>query len=381
MKILIADDDPTSRLLLKAMVSKLGHECIVAEDGSSAWDVLASGGIDVLLTDWMMPGVDGPELCRRLRNEVGGGGYIYIVLTTGLDHPEAVLEGMSAGADDYLTKPVDKFAVQTRLVAAERVTELHRQLVHTQAQLERANLELLEQSLTDQLTGLGNRRRMDEDLDRVHARALRLGRTYGVAIFDIDYFKRYNDHYGHVAGDGALRDVASCIELIVRAGECAYRYGGEEFLVLMPDCGLGDVVSRAADRIRQSVVLAAIPHEARPSEPPVVTVSGGVSCWMPGSPLSAREVLEAADRALYDAKSSGRNRISAAPLVAAGSDSSIGTPERPHDGLALERVSGQGLRPVPEPNRQGLRPVPEPNRRPGAGARSVAAGQVSPVRA
>ena len=168
MRVLIADDDPTSRLLLKAMVSKLGHEFVVAEDGSSAWDVLASGGIDVLLTDWMMPGVDGPELCRRLRNEVGGG-YIYIVLTTGLDHPEDVLEGMSAGADDYLTKPVDKFAVQTRLVAAERVTELHGQLAHTPAQLEQANLELLEQSLTDQLTGLGNRRRMDEDLDRVHA--------------------------------------------------------------------------------------------------------------------------------------------------------------------------------------------------------------------
>src|SRR6185437_13042821 len=198
----------------------------------------------------------------------------------------------------------DMFAVQTRLVAAERVTELHRQLVQTREQLERANLELLERSLTDQLTGLGNRRRMDEDLDRVHARARRLGRTYGVAIFDIDYFKRYNDHYGHVAGDSALRDVASCIELIVRTGECAYRYGGEEFLVLMPDCGLGDVVATAADRIRQSVVHAAIP-----SEPHLVTVSGGVSCWTPGSRLSAREVLEEADQALYEAKTAGRNRI------------------------------------------------------------------------
>jgi two-component system chemotaxis response regulator CheY len=340
VRILVADDDPTSRLLLKGMVSKLGHECVVAEDGSSAWEVLAAGGIDVLLTDWMMPGLDGPELCRRLRNEVGGG-YIYIVLTTGLDHPEDVLEGMSAGADDYLTKPVDKFAVQTRLVAAERVTDLHRQLALTQEQLERANLELLEQSLTDQLTGLGNRRRMDEDLDRVHARARRLGRTYGIAIFDIDYFKRYNDHYGHVAGDGALRDVASCIELVVRAGECAYRYGGEEFLVLMPDCGLGDAVSTAADRIRRSVVDAAIPHPARPSEPNLVTVSGGVACWIPGSPLSAREVLEEADQALYDAKTEGRNRISAAPLGGAGSIQAIDALERQDDQRALE-VSGSG---------------------------------------
>jgi two-component system chemotaxis response regulator CheY len=312
VRILVADDDPTSRLLLKAMVSKLGHECVVAEDGSSAWELLTTGDIDVLLTDWMMPGVDGPELCRRLRNEVGGG-YIYIVLTTGLDNPEDVLAGMGAGADDYLTKPVDNFAVQTRLVAAERVTELHRQLVQMQEQLERANQELLERSLTDQLTGLGNRRRMDEDLERVHARALRVGRTYGVAIFDIDYFKRYNDHYGHVAGDEALRRVASCLDLIVRSGECAYRYGGEEFLVLMPDCGVGDVVATAADRIRQAVLDAAIPHEARPTEPQLVTLSGGVSCWMPGSPLSARAVLEQADQALFDAKTAGRNRVSTAP--------------------------------------------------------------------
>jgi diguanylate cyclase (GGDEF)-like protein len=328
VRILVADDDPTSRLVLKAMVSKLGHECVVAEDGSSAWELLAPGGIDVLLTDWMMPGVDGPELCRRLRNDVGGN-YVYIVLTTGLDNPEDVLEGMSAGADDYLTKPVDTFAVKTRLVAAERVTELHHQLVQTQAQLEWANLELLERSLTDQLTGLGNRRRMDEDLERVHARALRIGRTYGIAIFDIDYFKRYNDHYGHVSGDEALRRVGSSIDLIVRSGESAYRYGGEEFLVLMPDCGMGDVVGVAADRIRRSVLQAAIPHEARPSAPYVVTLSGGVSCWIPGSPLSAREVLEEADQALFDAKTAGRNRIYSAQPVAGGwlqAMSALGSP-------------------------------------------------------
>jgi len=315
MKILVADDDPTSRLVLKGMVSKLGHDCVVAEDGSTAWELLASGGIDVLLTDWMMPGVDGPELCRRVRNEVGGG-YVYIVLTTGLDHPEDILEGMSAGADDYLTKPVDTFAVQTRLVAAERVTGLHHQLAEVQIQLERANDELLERSLTDQLTRLGNRRRMDEDLERVHARALRVGRSYGIAIFDIDYFKRYNDHYGHVAGDEALRQVSSCIDPIVRSGECAYRYGGEEFLVLMPDCGVGDDVARAADRMRQAVLEAAIPHKARPNEPHLVTLSGGVSCWVPGSRLSARAVLEEADQALFDAKTAGRNRIHVAEPAA-----------------------------------------------------------------
>ena len=235
MRILIADDDATSRLMLKAMASKLGHECLVAEDGSTAWQLLSSGEIDVLLTDWMMPGVDGPELCRRVRDELSAQ-YVYIVLITGLGHPEQVLEGMSAGADDYLIKPVDPFAVQTRLVAAERATGLHRQVADFRAQLEQANLELLDRSLTDALTGLGNRRRMEEDLARTHARALRIGRGFGLVLFDIDNFKLYNDHYGHLAGDEALRRVAQCLDKMARAGESVYRYGGEEFLLLLPDC-------------------------------------------------------------------------------------------------------------------------------------------------
>ena len=251
MRILIADDDPTSRLLLQAIVSKLGHHCLVAEEGWSAWDLLSSGGIDVLLTDWMMPGLNGPELCRRVREQPGDS-YVYVVLTTGLDHPEDILEGMGSGADDYLTKPVDSFTVKTRLVAAERVTGLHSTLALTQAELERANLELLEQSRTDELTSLGNRRRMEEDLARIHARAVRVGRTYGVALFDIDHFKCYNDHYGHIAGDEALRRVATYLDLVVRAGECAYRYGGEEFLLLMPDCQPADSIFVTAERIRRS---------------------------------------------------------------------------------------------------------------------------------
>ncbi len=308
MRILIADDEPTSRLLLRAIVAKLGHECIVAEEGAGAWDLLASGGIDVLLTDWMMPGVDGPELCRRVR-EGTGDSYVYIVLTTGLDRPERVLEGMTAGADDYLIKPVDSFAVQTRLIAAERVTELHGTLAQTQAELERANTDLLERSLTDELTGLGNRRRMEEDLIRTHARACRVGRSYGLALFDVDHFKLYNDHYGHVAGDDTLRHVASCIDFVVRAGECAYRYGGEEFLLLLPDLRSADSVVAIGERIRQTVLDAAIPHGSRQTLPPFVTLSGGVARWSPGSPLSVMDVVQEADGALFQAKSAGRNCI------------------------------------------------------------------------
>jgi two-component system chemotaxis response regulator CheY len=310
VRILIADDDGTSRLLLKAMATKLGHECLVATDGTSAWDLLSAEGFDVLLTDWMMPGLEGPELCRRVRQEQNGR-YVYIVMITGLGNPEQVLQGMSAGADDYLIKPVDPFAVQTRLVAAERVTGLHRQVESFRAQLEHANLELLGRSLTDALTGLGNRRRMDEDLTSAHARAGRDQHPYSIALFDIDHFKLYNDHYGHLAGDEALRQVARCLNHTVRSGERVYRYGGEEFLLLLPSCDMQDATA-TADRLRREIAGANVPHNARPTNPPVVTLSGGVATWTPGSSLSVTELLDQADHALFEAKSAGRNRIHAA---------------------------------------------------------------------
>jgi diguanylate cyclase (GGDEF)-like protein len=254
MRVLIADDDVTSRLLLEAMVSSFGHECLVAADGKDAWEVLSTERVDVLLTEWTMPGIDGPELCRRVRGQLGDT-YVYVVLLTGLDVPERVLEGMNAGADDYLVKPIDRFTMQARLVAAERVTDLQRQVADFRTKLEEANLELRSQSLTDALTGLGNRRRMEEDLARAHARALRLDRSYGVALFDIDHFKLYNDNYGHLAGDDALREVAHCLEGAVRAGETVYRYGGEEFLLLLPECNIDEVVL-ATVRICQATDLA-----------------------------------------------------------------------------------------------------------------------------
>ena len=216
---------------------------------------------------------------------------------------------MSAGADDYLIKPVDPFAVQTRLVAAERVTALHRQLVDVRAQLEQANLEA-DRALAHRRAdrprqppphGRGPRQ-------RAHARALRTGRAYGVALFDIDHFKLYNDHYGHLAGDEVLRQVAKCFDSDRAQGESLYRYGGEEFLLLLPDCTERDAVL-AGERIRQAVAELALVHDFKPTTPPVVTVSGGVTSWTIDSALSVDDVLKLADEALFEAKSSGRNRI------------------------------------------------------------------------
>jgi diguanylate cyclase (GGDEF)-like protein len=308
VRVLVADDDVTGRLLLKGLVTKLGHECLVAEDGAHAWDLLSTRPIDVLLTDWIMPGLDGPELCRRVRDEPTEH-YVYVVLTTSLDHHDRVLEGMSAGADDYLIKPVDAFVVQTRLIAAERVTELHGKLARKEAQLQRVNTELLERSLTDQLTGVGNRRRMEEEVASTHARAARMDRSYGVALFDIDYFKSYNDHYGHLGGDETLRLIAETIAGTSRTGENVYRYGGEEFLLLVPDCRPDDAIYVTAERVRRTVADLGIPHGARPSQPPFVTVSGGAACWTPESSFDAHEIVAQADAALFEAKMAGRNRI------------------------------------------------------------------------
>ena len=308
MHILIADDDVTSRLELVAIASKLGHQCHVATDGSRAWEILVSEEIDVLLTDWMMPGIEGPELCRRVRQQLGDERYIYIVVVTVLGHQDKVLDGMQAGADDYLIKPIDPFALRTRMVAAERVTALHGQLVQSQKKLKGVNRELLSLSLTDTLTGLGNRRRMEEDLTRTHARAIRVGRSYAMMLLDIDHFKLFNDHYGHQAGDEALRQLALCLNGAVREDESIYRYGGEEFLVLLPDCSVEDA-AQAGERIRNAVTERAIPHGFRPTTPPVVTLSGGVSCWAPGSSHSVPDLLHRADKALFEAKEAGRDRV------------------------------------------------------------------------
>jgi two-component system chemotaxis response regulator CheY len=311
MRILIADDDATSRLLLKAVATKLGHECLVATDGSGAWELLTTEGFDVLLTDWMMPGMDGPELCRRVRQEMIDR-YLYIVLVTALSNHDRVLEGMQAGADDYLIKPIDPFAVEARLVVAERVTTLHRQLVEVRAQLERSSAVATQRSLTDPLTGLGNRRRMEEDLASAHAHSLRAGGSFGVALFDIDHFKRYNDHYGHLAGDDVLRRVAQCFQDVVRADERVYRYGGEEFLLLVND-GTLEGVAAAAERVRTAVAAIAVEHAFRPAPPDIVTLSGGVACWS-GAGESPAELLQSADDALFGAKSRGRNLV----LVSSG---------------------------------------------------------------
>jgi len=299
LRVLVADDDAGCRLVLRATVARLGHECRVAADGDEAWRLFQEDQPDVLITDWMMPGLDGPELCRRVR-QLDTDGYTYVILATALGEHENVLEGMEAGADDYLTKPISPFDVRARLVAARRVTELHREL-------DRLHAELTAQARTDALTGLGNRLRLHEDLEAMHDRAVRYGHAYCVGICDIDDFKQFNDTYGHQAGDDALRKIGQVLNDQSRTGDSAYRYGGEEFLIVLPAQSLPEAMV-VLERIRASVQALAIPHRTSRAGQ-VVTISVGISAWEHEQLDTPAAVLARADAALYQSKAAGRNRV------------------------------------------------------------------------
>ena len=300
MKILVAEDDAVSRLILRRAVEKLGHECIVAEDGEIAWSIYKeTSGVDVVISDWMMPGMDGPDLCRKIRAEKRDG-YTFFVFLTALGDREHLLEGMQAGADDYLAKPLDREQLEVRLIAASRVTSLHRQLAGQNAELERLNGELFVASRRDPLTLLGNRLRLHEDLEALSAQAERYGYSYCAILCDIDNFKLYNDTHGHLAGDEVLKAVARAMERTIRLGDTLYRYGGEELLVITPGQTLQSAW-QAAERLRLEVEQLDIERETD-LEPKDITISLGLAILESGESKSADELLKQADEALYRAK-------------------------------------------------------------------------------
>jgi diguanylate cyclase (GGDEF)-like protein len=288
MHILIADDDPATRLLVCAAVEGLGHRCTVAEDGDGAWRAYQAETPDAVITDWQMPGMDGTALVQAIRSD-GDGRYSYVMVLTGAADEDAARTTMQAGADDLLHKPLDPAQLERKLIAAERVTAMHRRM-HEDAR-------------HDTLTGLANRLRLAEDLEALCGRVARYGHAYCLALFDLDNFKGYNDGAGHAGGDDVLRAVAAALQHEIRSGDAVYRYGGEEFLVLLPEQTLESAVL-AAERLRAAVEALAIPHPAGG----VVTISAGVA-GLDDPTYQPSQVFELADQALYRAKADGRNRV------------------------------------------------------------------------
>jgi len=305
MRVLVADDDRASRLIAEAALRRLGHDCETVSDGTEAWQAFSASPPDVVISDWAMPGLNGLELCRKIR-EHKADGYTYFFLCTGRASLDEILRGMDAGADDYLVKPLNSDELRAHLISAARVTSLHRQLAGQRIELERLNDELTAIGLRDPLTGLGNRRALTEDLAVLEARAVRYGHRYCLALLDVDHFKAYNDTYGHQAGDQVLQVVAQSLSEQARPGDALYRYGGEEFLCILPEQSPAGATV-AAERMRRGVEELAITHAG--NDGGVLTLSGGVAMLDAGDTRSADEVLKEADDYLYRAKRLGRNRV------------------------------------------------------------------------
>ncbi len=265
MRILVAEDNAASRQIFEAAVISLGHECVVATGGEEAWRLFETVDVDAVISDRVMPGMDGVELCRRIRAS-GRDAYTYFIFLTVLDRKADVLRGMEAGADDYLVKPLDINELRMRLLVASRVTSLH-----------------------------------------LNARADRYGHTCCAVMCDVDFFKAYNDRNGHLAGDEVLQAVARALMNTARSGDQVYRYGGEEFLILLPEQSLDDGLV-AAERFRRAVEELAIPHDSNPPDK-VVTVSAGVALLSHSGGKSVAAWLNEADAALYRAKEQGRNQV------------------------------------------------------------------------
>lgn len=295
--ILVADDDPLFRHLIGKYLETWGYNVITAVDGEQAWELLQKqeNFPDLLILDWLMPGVDGLELCRRVRDQ-SRNSYQYILLVSGRDDKQDVIRGLDAGADDYLTKPLDTAELRARLRAGNRILSLQRDLLQ-------AHEKLQFQVTHDTLTGIWSRRAALDLLARELQRASRSDISTGVLMIDLDHFKKVNDSYGHLVGDTVLKEVASRIARSVRSYDFVGRYGGEEFLAVLSQCTSHDlrtVAQRACSVVAESPVIA-LSLEI----PITISIGGAVS--RPGIPEF--DLLSAADSALYEAKHAGRNRV------------------------------------------------------------------------
>jgi len=298
MKILIADDEAVSRKVLESRLRKWGYDVVVATDGAEAWEALQGPDApDLAILDWEMPGMDGIEVCRRVR-QAARESYVYLLLLTAKSRGEDIVAGMDAGADDYIAKPFDTNELKVRLRAGRRILDLVAELV-------RAREMLADKATHDSLTGLWNRGAILETLEHEMARADREGMPLGVILGDIDFFKRVNDTHGHLAGDAVLRETARRMLSVRRSYDAVGRYGGEEFLVITPGCGL-ELARSVGERMRAAI--AAEPMDIAAGLIPV-TMSLGATTYLPRGHATPEALVKAADEAMYRAKAGGRDRV------------------------------------------------------------------------
>ncbi len=303
MKILVVEDDRISRKLLEKTVRYWGHEVIVAADGEEAWDIFQEEEVKLVIADWMMPKMDGVELCRKIRAKETSG-YIYFILLTGKDKKEDIVKGLEAGADDYIAKPFDMEELQVRVRAGERILNLEKEL-------KELNVKLEEIAMTDPLMEIGNRRAFYDVIKKVHDRSCRYLQGYGIIMCDIDSFKNYNDEYGHIEGDNILQSVSAALKEVIRYSDDIFRWGGEEIVIIAHEQRSENSLL-VAEKLRRSIDNLKIEHKG--CERGYLTISCGVAAFNEDDKNNHWEsILDRADKALYIAKESGRNKVCILP--------------------------------------------------------------------
>ncbi|UCC31146.1 MAG: diguanylate cyclase, partial [Phycisphaerales bacterium] len=318
LRVLVVDDDPSALVLLTRYLTRSGYEVLTAANGVEAIRVLMTEGAPIVITDWVMPEMDGLELCRAIRKHEGIPFAFVIIVTAYQTADDRLVEAFDAGADDYLCKPYNPKELLARLRAGERVVRLQREVDNRNREVHRHNAEieiayrklavanerLDRMASTDELTGLVNRREAMVRLGDCWASVERHGGPLACIVLDIDRFKSVNDTYGHAIGDVVLRETAKTLRASARREEAVCRIGGEEFLVICP-CSSEPMAAVAAERLRRAVEANAIPHDDLTL---CVTVSAGVA-QRTANTENPDDLLRAADNALYVAKDAGRNTV------------------------------------------------------------------------
>ena len=303
MRILIAEDDVTSRLILENMLTKWGYDVVSATDGNDAWKKLQEADAPKLaILDWMMPGMEGIEICRKIReNSNKEDQYTYVTLLTAKESKENIVTGMDAGADDYITKPFDMHELRVRVRAGQRIVQLQSELLEAKKTLEI-------QSRTDPLTGVLNRRAILSHIGSELSRAKRDNTHISISMLDLDHFKKINDTFGHLAGDAVLRESMNRVEDAIRTYDAVGRFGGEEFIVVLPGAKQADAFT-IAERIRLKINEKNADVDG--VSIPFTTSQGVATC---NGKSTVDKLIAKADEALYRAKENGRNRVEQASL-------------------------------------------------------------------
>ena len=298
MKILIAEDDNVTRHILEKSVTEMDFEVVSCKNGHDAWKILQSENPPhLLILDWMMPGMDGLEICRKVREQAKEP-YTFILLLTSKGEQDDFVKGMEAGADDYVVKPFNHNDLRVRLKAGRRIVELNEELLYVRDNLEK-------QATHDKLTGLYNRHFMVEILEKEFSRALRHQSDLSCLLLDLDNFKDVNDTFGHTFGDLVLREFSAGLEQNIRKSDISIRYGGEEFMVLLPNTGIAGA-QNIAEKIRATCEKKRYDDGHNST---TVTVSIGIASIKQHQLIDDKEIVACADKALYRSKAEGRNRI------------------------------------------------------------------------